>query len=68
VLEWDATLVDVRNPLFERVPLDRVAGVLTDAGLLAGDMIAAACASSLPAAQVSALISVMADVDRSEPA
>jgi translation initiation factor 2B subunit (eIF-2B alpha/beta/delta family) len=35
--------VSVRNPLFERVPIDHVAGVFTDAGLLAGDMIAAAC-------------------------
>lgn len=35
--------VSVRNPLFERVPLDRIAGVLSDAGLLAGKMIADAC-------------------------
>jgi translation initiation factor 2B subunit (eIF-2B alpha/beta/delta family) len=68
VLEWDATLVMVRNPLFERIPLDRVAGILTDAGLLAGDMVAAACASSLPAAQVSALMAMIADLDGSEPA
>jgi translation initiation factor 2B subunit (eIF-2B alpha/beta/delta family) len=33
----------VRNVLFERVPLAHVAGVLTDAGLLAGDMVGAAC-------------------------
>jgi translation initiation factor 2B subunit (eIF-2B alpha/beta/delta family) len=35
--------VAVRNPLFERVPLDRVAGVISDAGLLAGEMIGTAC-------------------------
>lgn len=65
VLEWDATLVTVRNPLFERVPLDRIAGVLTNAGLLAGEMIAAACQSSVPAAQASALLALMADLDGS---
>ncbi len=68
VLEWDATLVFVRNPLFERVPLDRLAGVLTDAGLLAGDMIAAACDSSVPTAQVSSLVTLLSDLDGSEPA
>ena len=35
--------VSVRNPLFERVPLERVAGVLSDAGLLAGAMVGEAC-------------------------
>ena len=35
--------VVVTNRLFERVPLDHVAAVLTDAGLLAGDMVRAAC-------------------------
>jgi translation initiation factor 2B subunit (eIF-2B alpha/beta/delta family) len=35
--------VSVSNPLFERVPLDRVAGVVCDAGLLAGEMVGMAC-------------------------
>jgi translation initiation factor 2B subunit (eIF-2B alpha/beta/delta family) len=47
--------VRVVNPLFERVPLERVAGVITDAGLLTGDMVAAACDASLPAETVRAL-------------
>jgi translation initiation factor 2B subunit (eIF-2B alpha/beta/delta family) len=43
--------VDVRNPLFERVPIDRVAGVISDAGLLAGEMIGSACEAAVePAA------------------
>lgn len=59
VLEWDTTLVAVRNPLFEQVPLDRVGGVLTDAGLLAGEMVASACESIVAAAQVSALLAII---------
>ena len=47
---WDAAPegVTVFNPLFERIPIDWVAGVMTDAGLLAGDLIAAACEAALP--------------------
>lgn len=52
--------VAVANPLFERIPLDRVVGVITDAGLLAGDMIDEACASAVPAALVRALDHVLA--------
>jgi len=62
VLAEEPALVVVRNPLFERVPLDRVAGVLSDAGLLAGNMVAAACESFLPAAQVSTLIELITDL------
>jgi translation initiation factor 2B subunit (eIF-2B alpha/beta/delta family) len=47
--------VAIANPLFERVPVERVAGIITDAGLLAGDMIAQACASVVPARAVRAL-------------
>lgn len=47
---WDAPPegIVVSNPLFERVPLDRVAGVITDIGLLAGDLIGSACEATLP--------------------
>jgi translation initiation factor 2B subunit (eIF-2B alpha/beta/delta family) len=48
--------VAVHNPLFERVALDRVAAIVTDAGVLAGEMIAAACDASLPAAAAKALV------------
>lgn len=41
--------VSVSNPLFERVPLDRVAGVVSDAGLLAGEMVGMACESVIDA-------------------
>jgi translation initiation factor 2B subunit (eIF-2B alpha/beta/delta family) len=42
---WDGPPagVAVRNPYFERVGIDLVSGVLTDAGLLAADMIGEAC-------------------------
>jgi translation initiation factor 2B subunit (eIF-2B alpha/beta/delta family) len=42
---WDGAPegVAVRNPYFERVAIDLVAGFLTDAGLLTGDMVAEAC-------------------------
>lgn len=52
--------VTVRNPLFERVSLERVAGVLSDAGLLAGEMVREACASVLPASAVRALVDLLA--------
>lgn len=48
--------VVVENVLFERVSHDRVAGVISDAGVLAGDMIAHACEASLPAAAARALL------------
>jgi ribose 1,5-bisphosphate isomerase len=35
--------VVVRNPYFERVPLHLVSAILTDAGVLAGDMVDEAC-------------------------
>jgi translation initiation factor 2B subunit (eIF-2B alpha/beta/delta family) len=35
--------VSVRNAYFERVPLALVSGVITDVGLLGGDMVAEAC-------------------------
>jgi translation initiation factor eIF-2B subunit delta len=40
--------LSVRNPYFERVPLDLVAAVLTDAGQLGVDMVDEACRASLP--------------------
>ncbi len=42
---WDGAPagVAVRNPYFERVPIDLVSGVITDAGPLTGGMIAEAC-------------------------
>jgi translation initiation factor 2B subunit (eIF-2B alpha/beta/delta family) len=35
--------ITVRNPYFERTPLDLVAGVITDAGMLGADDVARAC-------------------------
>jgi translation initiation factor 2B subunit (eIF-2B alpha/beta/delta family) len=35
--------VAVRNVYFERMPIDLVSGIITDAGTLSGDMIAEAC-------------------------
>jgi translation initiation factor 2B subunit (eIF-2B alpha/beta/delta family) len=35
--------VAVRNPYFERVPLDHVTGIVTDAGVLGADMVEEAC-------------------------
>jgi translation initiation factor 2B subunit (eIF-2B alpha/beta/delta family) len=45
---WDHPPPDVavRNVYFERVSVDLVSGVITDAGTLAGDMIAEACRSA----------------------
>jgi translation initiation factor 2B subunit (eIF-2B alpha/beta/delta family) len=42
---WEAPPagVNVRNPYFERMGMDLVDGVLTDAGVLAGAMIGEAC-------------------------
>jgi translation initiation factor 2B subunit (eIF-2B alpha/beta/delta family) len=42
---WDAPPpgVAVRNHYFERMPIELVSGVITDAGTLSGDMIAEAC-------------------------
>ncbi|HSL21211.1 MAG TPA: hypothetical protein VK886_06720 [Vicinamibacterales bacterium] len=54
--------VRVRNPLFERVPVDRVAGVITDAGLLAGDMIGEACERAIPRAAARELLDRMKQV------
>lgn len=51
--------VTVENVPFERVPLDRVAGAITDAGLLAGDMIAAACEAAVPAPAARALLDLL---------
>jgi translation initiation factor 2B subunit (eIF-2B alpha/beta/delta family) len=47
--QGEARGVSISNPLFERVPLDRVAGVVTDAGLLAGAMVGMACESVVDA-------------------
>lgn len=51
--------VSVSNPLFERVPLDRVSGVITDSGMLSGDMIGSVCESTLPPDAASALADLM---------
>jgi translation initiation factor 2B subunit (eIF-2B alpha/beta/delta family) len=51
--------IEIRNPLFERVPLGRVGGVITDAGLLAGDMIRAACEAVIPASASQALVDLL---------
>lgn len=51
--------VVVSNPLFERVALNRVAGVITDAGLLAGDMVREACEAAISPAAVSALVDLL---------
>jgi|WetSurMetagenome_2_1015567.scaffolds.fasta_scaffold40994_3 translation initiation factor 2B subunit (eIF-2B alpha/beta/delta family) len=41
--------VSVRNPVFERVPMDVITGIVTDAGLLTGGMVGEACrAASAP--------------------
>ena len=53
--------VRVANPLFERVPLDRVAGVISDTGLLAGGMIAAACDAVVPDAAARVLLDLSKD-------
>jgi translation initiation factor 2B subunit (eIF-2B alpha/beta/delta family) len=45
----------VRNPYFERVPLDLVTAVVSDAGVLAGDMIEEACRASGAAATAEVL-------------
>jgi translation initiation factor 2B subunit (eIF-2B alpha/beta/delta family) len=37
--------IEVRNPYFESIPLDLAATVITDLGVLGGDMVAAACAA-----------------------
>jgi translation initiation factor 2B subunit (eIF-2B alpha/beta/delta family) len=37
--------VNVRNPLFERTPLDLIAGVISDIGVLGADAVAEVCAS-----------------------
>jgi translation initiation factor 2B subunit (eIF-2B alpha/beta/delta family) len=37
--------VEVRNPVFERTPLDLVAGVVSDIGVLGPDAVAGVCAS-----------------------
>lgn len=52
--------VGVLNPLFEKVAFERVAGVLTDSGLLAGDMVREACAAALPGSAVRALVDLLA--------
>jgi translation initiation factor 2B subunit (eIF-2B alpha/beta/delta family) len=52
--------VRVANPLFERVSLDRVAGVVTEAGVLAGTMVRDACESLLPSRAVGALVALLA--------
>lgn len=52
--------VRVLNPLFERIALDRVVGVISDAGLLAGDMVRAACAGVVRPSAVRALVDLMA--------
>jgi translation initiation factor 2B subunit (eIF-2B alpha/beta/delta family) len=52
--------IDVSNPLFEKVPLERVVGVITDSGLLAGAMVRAACAAVLPFTAVRALVDLLA--------
>jgi translation initiation factor 2B subunit (eIF-2B alpha/beta/delta family) len=51
--------VRVESTLFERVPIDRVAGVITDAGLLAGGMIAAACEGVVPAPAARAFLDLL---------
>jgi translation initiation factor eIF-2B subunit delta len=51
--------VVVRNALFERVPVENVAALITDVGVLAGEMIATACAASLPAAAGRALVDLV---------
>jgi ribose 1,5-bisphosphate isomerase len=40
--------IRVRNPYFERVPLDLIAAVVTDAGQLGGGMMEEACRAALP--------------------
>jgi translation initiation factor eIF-2B subunit delta len=60
-LVWDnpPAGVSVENVLFERIPLERVAAVITDSGLLAGGMIAAACESAVPQPAARALVELM---------
>jgi translation initiation factor eIF-2B subunit delta len=45
---WDAppTGVDVANPYFESTPIELVTGIISDAGVLAADMVAEACAAA----------------------
>lgn len=52
--------VRVANALFERVAIDRVAGVVTDTGLLAGDMVREAGEAVLPPVLVRALVDLLA--------
>lgn len=52
--------VAVRNPYFERVPLDLVAAVVTDAGVMPAANVAAFCAS-LEAAAPPALVKALAE-------
>jgi translation initiation factor 2B subunit (eIF-2B alpha/beta/delta family) len=52
--------VDVRNPYFESIPLDLAATVITDLGVLGGDMVAAACAAQDTAASHRALDELLA--------
>ena len=54
---WDTPPANVlvRNPYFETVPLDLAAGVISDLGVLASDMVREACASLEDASLLAAL-------------
>ena len=51
----------VRNPYFEKVPLDVLTGVITDTGLLAAGMVADVCESMQDAGMLAALDQVTGD-------
>lgn len=52
--------IRVGNALFERIAIDRVAGVVTDTGLLAGEMVREAGEAVLPPILVRALVDLLA--------
>jgi translation initiation factor 2B subunit (eIF-2B alpha/beta/delta family) len=53
--------VTVRNPYFETVPLDLVSSIISDAGLLAPDLAADACAAMQTAGMLEALECLVGD-------
>jgi translation initiation factor 2B subunit (eIF-2B alpha/beta/delta family) len=68
---WEGAPVGIRvvNPLFERIPVDLVAGVITDVGVLADDMIRAACDATVPPQAADALVDLLtalSDPDKAE--
>lgn len=58
---WDAPPpgVEVRNPYFERTPVELVAAVISDAGVLGTGMLPDACAAAVDPAALQALLTLL---------